>query len=206
MMPRFSYNRTVLFLVIVCVFVGGWFFLYEKLPSTVKSLELMDNADTSPSVSPELEADGIIILRSSHEGWLRYVDPSHPFSFEFPATLAPTTYTDETGDMLVFESVADAGSTKSFQIFITPFDEELPVITPERIHKDIPAMVITEPQEVILGDDSTKRALIFFSDDPVLGKTREVWIVHNMMLYQITARAETDTLLAKIIKTWKFLQ
>lgn len=207
MMPRFSYNKTILLLVIVCVVVGSWFFLSEKLPNVVKSLELMDNADMSPSVSPELEVDGTTILHGSREGWLRYVDPSHPFSFEFPATLAPTTHMDETGGaMLVFESIANVGSTESFQIFITPFDEELPVITPERIYKDIPTMVITDPQEVILGDDPTKRALIFFSDDPLLGKTREVWIVHNMMLYQITARAETDALLADIMKTWEFLK
>lgn len=206
MMPRLSYNRIILLLIIVCVLTGSWFFLSDKLPSTDKNNEPTNNANMPSGASSELEVDGITILRGSREGWLRYVDPTHPFSFEFPATLAPTTYADETGDMVVFEDIAGTSNTQSFQIFITLFDEQLSVITPERIHKDIPALVITEPQEVILGNDSTKHALIFFSEDPVLGKTREVFIVDNMLLYQITARAEMDASLAEIMKTWQFLE
>ena len=96
-----------------------------------------------------------------------------------------------------------SGSRESFQIFVSDFDEPGP-ITPPRIEKDIPDIVIESPQEVLIGKDKKIQALIFFSKNESLGRTREVWFVQNGNLYQLTAYADLDGLIGPVLETLKF--
>ena len=92
--------------------------------------------------------------------------------------------------------------TIGFQIFIIPFDEEGP-LAPERIRQDLPEMLIQNPQNVIIGKDNI-RALIFFSQEPGFGRTREIWFVRNGYLYQAMTYAELDALIGQVMESWEF--
>ncbi len=111
---------------------------------------------------------------------------------------------------------------ESFQIFVSDFDEPGP-ITPERVKKDVPDMVIEDPKQVLIGMFSTSSnnnnfsssgveklpsgkipALIFFGKSESLGRTREVWFVHSGKLYQLTTYADLDSLIGPILETLRF--
>ena len=96
-----------------------------------------------------------------------------------------------------------------FQIFITPFGEE-ETLSEERIKKDIPSAVIEHAQPVILNPDAERdgevQALLFSSQDEIIGKTIEVWFTKNGYLYEVTAPAHMDDVLPKILSSWRSLK
>ena len=132
-----------------------------------------------------------------------YTNSSYGFSFRHPDGFETTEFEDENGEVILFEKDEKA----SFQIFITPFDEPGP-LTFERVRKDLPNLTIEEPQTVKIANAD---ALVFFSEDPSLGRLRESWFVwppepwpNGNYLYQVTSAAEFDSELSKIMATWKF--
>ena len=125
-----------------------------------------------------------------------YQSKDYGFSLEYPADLNTSEFYDNPdGDIIVFQN----GST-GFQIFITSYDGGL--ITRDTILKDLPSTTVEDPKEVIIGDGI--RALIFWSDSPKIGKTREVWFTRDGYLYEVSTYARLDTWLANIMKSWKF--
>lgn len=129
---------------------------------------------------------------------LTYVNPEPKFSFRYASGFTVSPMEDASGGTILVRD--PNGQKQEFQIHISMFDEPGP-ITAERILKDIPDMVIDAPQTVSVGGAS---ALTFLSQDASLGKTREVWFTQEKYLYQITAYAEMDEVLGKILETWKF--
>lgn len=121
------------------------------------------------------------------------------FKLDYPSVLMVNVYNeDNDAYTLTFESVDN--EKKGFQIFITPYDGA--TITSEQILKDLPGTEIQDPVEVILGDGT--RALIFWSNNETIGKTREVWFVYDGHLYEITTYVYLDSWLAEILNTWEF--
>ncbi len=131
---------------------------------------------------------------------VRYVNSSYGFSLIHPKNMSATTLDEEDGETILIQ---EKEGTKSFQIFIMPWDEpEYTVITPKRIKQDLLDFVVDDPKEAVLADGT--HALLFWSKEDGSGKTREVWIIHGEYLYQISALADLDSLLARIMGTWKF--
>lgn len=126
---------------------------------------------------------------------------SHPlgFSFEHPTDMTITSFDEGDGEVMLGQGEGH----RSFQIFILPFDEE-GVITPDRIKKDIPNMVIESPQQVLIGKNHDVTALIFLSESPELGKTREAWFAYSGYLYQVTTHADADSFIGPLLETWGF--
>lgn len=149
------------------------------------------------------------------EGYVRFTHPEYGFSVEYPDTISITAYREEAeGETIVFEDEsvprrASVGMRRGFQVFVTPFGDD-EKITRERILEDVPFVTIDEPQEVLLGTavsgGENIPALLFWSEDPRIGRTREVWFVSGGNLYEITAYAHLDEWLAKILSTWEFKQ
>ena len=123
-----------------------------------------------------------------------YTNAKYGFSLELPEGTKTSEFQEgEYGDMLLFGD---------FQIFVSEFDEP-GIVTPERIKQDLPAIYIDQPQQVIIGKDRLN-ALIFFSEEESLGRTREVWFVHNGYLYQISTLEENDAFIGGILETLEF--
>lgn len=134
------------------------------------------------------------------ENYERYIHPDPAFSIEYPKDLKARAY-DEGDDAqnIVFQGENRTG----FQIFISPYEGE--ELTQERILEDLPEAIIREPLEALIGPSKDIRALLFWSEDPAIGRTREVWFVHNSYLYEITTYAHLDSWLAGLMTTWRFL-
>ena len=216
-----SYKSLIAIAVFLCIIIGAIFFFTGYNPfshsrnnangnnffarlfnNTAEPVSEENKEQSAADISAGSEIDGEVILQSSREGWLTYIDPAYVFSFEFPSSFKQSAYEDDAGDIRVFENVKTGGGDSSFQIFIMPFDEEGP-ITAERIKKDVPQIIIHEPQEAIIGKDKIM-ALIFKGEDSTLGETREVWFSYGEHLYQITAPIAFDSQLVEIMETWKF--
>lgn len=130
-----------------------------------------------------------------------YAHPELPFSFAYPNDMALSAFEGQAGaEILLF-----SGGGNEFQISIRPFDEPGP-LTEERLHRDLPTIYIEQPQQVLIGPDKNIPAIIFFTEDPAAGKTREVWFVHGGYMYQVSAYAEFDPTLARMMGTWRFYE
>jgi len=152
------------------------------------------------------------------EDFKKFTHPEHGFSFEYPKELEIQAFKEEEdgeiiGETIVFQqlnfpevSSQENSEEVGFQIFISPFEDEGGVLTQERVLEDLPFAVIIEPQEVFLGVLAEKEipALIFWSEDPLIGKTREVWFIHDGYLYEITTYAHLDLWLANTLSTLTF--
>ncbi len=138
---------------------------------------------------------------SGNSGQRVYTHPVYGFTFESSELLNISSFQEgEYGEIILARS--DEDESKVFQIFVSPFDEPGP-ITKERILQDLPDMAIDEPLDVIIGQNNIQ-ALIFWSNELSLGKTREVWFINSGYLYQITTRAELDGWVGKILETLRF--
>jgi len=133
------------------------------------------------------------------EDYQKFTHPDYGFSVEYPQELKIKAFAeDKDSQTIVFQKEEEKFG---FQIFVSPF-EEGEVLTQERILEDLPSAIIEEPQEVIIGDGI--HALLFWSFDPTIGKTREVWFPYQGYLYEITTYAHLDIWLAQILSTWSF--
>jgi hypothetical protein len=133
------------------------------------------------------------------ESLREYRNIARGFSLNYPSDLTVREY-DE-GDTTYTIVFSDSTGQKSFQIFLTPYLGDK--ITDERFMKDVSNGVF-DPIEVVIG--GSWNALLFFSNEPKLGKMREVWFIHDGYLYEVTTFAELDVWLAEIMKSWRFFQ
>src|SRR3989344_2682000 len=90
---------------------------------------------------------------------------------------------------------------KGFQIFIVPYPES--EISQEQFKKDLPAGIMTDLVDILIDD---LPAIMFYSRDPAIGDTREVWFVKNGFLYEVTTYRDLDAWLSSIMQTWQFLE
>ncbi|KKT15095.1 MAG: hypothetical protein UV94_C0003G0026 [Parcubacteria group bacterium GW2011_GWC1_43_30] len=139
--------------------------------------------------------------------WEGYAHPELPFAFAYPKDLTLSTFADGEAEIVLLKGKEPE---KEVQIVIRAFDESGP-LTVERIQRDVPEMVIDEPQNVLIGSAQVP-ALLFWSEGGSAGRTREVWFIYpersrgvqGAYLYQVTASAEMDETLAKMMETWRF--
>lgn len=127
-----------------------------------------------------------------------YHNKKFGFKIRYPDFLQVEEFKEGTETYtLVFQ---EPGQKNGFQMFITPYQDT--TISKERLAYDTRGGSIEEPMEVVLGGG--QRALAFWSNDPTLGKLREVWFIKNGFLYEVTTYAEEDEALAKVLSTLSF--
>jgi hypothetical protein len=98
--------------------------------------------------------------------------------------------------VILFE---DQATVQGFDIFITPYDQ--PEITQATFLMDEPSGVRNDPQNITIGGAA---ATEFFSTNPAMGASREIWFLHGGFLYEITAPGPLDFWLQQIMQTWQF--
>src|SRR3989344_2176559 len=140
-----------------------------------------------------------------------FVHKGYGFSLNFPSNMTASNFREGEGEMVNFQS-SENGDW--FQIYISSWNEE-EGISAERIRQDIPDIVITTPQQVVIGPGQREGvgpvALIFFSQDSGLGDTREIWFVYHeqgrgvaSFLYQITTYKRLDSMIGEVLSTLDF--
>ncbi len=136
-------------------------------------------------------------------GFRTYTHPGRRFSLEYPGTLAVETFAESDGaETIVFQNApGDPAGRRGFQIAVSPF-AGAKRLTPELVAEELPATLLEDPAEVALGDGT--RALGFWSRDPRIGRTREVWFVRGGSLYAVTTYGELGAWLSEILSRWRF--
>ena len=94
----------------------------------------------------------------------------------------------------------DPDSSQEFQIFAAPYTDTQ--VTAERFKMDEPSGVFDQPTDVIIDG---VRGTMFYSTNTAMGDTREVWFIRGAYLYEVTTEKSSDTWLAGIMATWKFI-
>lgn len=188
---------SILFFGGIFVITGVFYFLNGALP----------NRGQGEGTIISFESKDIAAAVTLGERYRQYTDSQKRFSVEYPAGFTAKYFKEDDAETLVFQESNDAPDTpreekNGFQIFIVPF-EGTDGLTRERILEDIPGLVIEDIKEVVIGEGV--HALLFWSEDVKLGRTREVWFTDNEgYLYEITTYDHFDSELAKILSTWKF--
>lgn len=134
----------------------------------------------------------------------KYTHPSLGFSFAYPASFSISAFGspyDGEGDTILLQSGEEE---KGLQVLITSFDEDIP-LTEERIHHDIPDLVMSDVGPRILGrGEKTVQAIVFMSTNSFMGKSREAWFVRGGLLYQISVPESTQDVLITVLDSWEF--
>lgn len=117
------------------------------------------------------------------------------YEFNLPQGYKAVATKEEGFEITTYEKSAREG----FQVSIMPFDEPGP-LTPERILLDLD-IDVKNPQYISVAG---LQALAFEKKDPDLGKTFEVWFVHEEKLYQVMTYREFAEELTEILSTWRF--
>jgi hypothetical protein len=182
-MPKINLASILVGLVIT-TFVGTvWYF--SRSENETNSVIQKSDSLSSP-------------LRIPPAGWKEYRNASYAISFFYPEGLSMKEF-KETGSAMTitFEDVAGG---KEFQVFISPYANV--EITTERFQLDVPSGVKKEEADMMVdGVRGTK----FFSQDKLLGDTREIWFVYNGFLYEVTTHKELDAWMTGILATWRFI-
>ncbi|MDB5195409.1 MAG: hypothetical protein JWO84_593 [Parcubacteria group bacterium] len=132
-------------------------------------------------------------------GQKRYANTKFHLSLLYPDNLAVNEFSETSGALTVTFKKED-GSNGGFQIYATPYSDTQ--ITSARFKLDEPSGVMKNPTPIVI--DGVP-ASMFFSTNPIMGDTREVWFIRNGFLYEVTTYKELDAWLSSIMQTWKFL-
>ena len=202
----------VAILFILAVAAVGAYFLYSwRAPQVAApSTDGMLAAATAPAELPEgavLESEksgasvpASVISQSAPppEGMVEYRNEKYGFSYYHSPEAKITEYDEGRGAMTVvlenFERV------RGMQVFIVPYGESL--ISEERFRMDVPSGVRKNVEEAVLDG---VRAVTFNSVDESLGETREIWVIRDGYLYEITTFSGVGNWFAPIIQSWRFL-
>jgi hypothetical protein len=82
-----------------------------------------------------------------------------------------------------------------------PYDEAGP-LTEARIRRDVPDITMEHPALVQVAGVSAISFVQFQTPD--LGKTYEVWFVHNGKLYEVATSADQAATLHDVLSPWTF--
>ena len=197
---KWNFKQSILVLVIVLVII----FLFVKFSKNnnggITEDLIIDDDKTSSNV-----VEGVIPgeVKKVDEKTNAFIHKQYGFSLDYPSNMKASNFKEGDGEQIIFQ-----GSNGDwFQMYITPWDEEGD-ITSARIKKDLPDILIKDPQNVIIGPKQKEgvgpHALIFWSYDSGLGDTREVWFVQNGNLYQVTTYKKLDLMLGQILSTLTF--
>jgi len=172
-----KYTTFIVFIAVLGIFF--YFFLPPFQPS-----------ETSPV--------NVSFDRVPPKGMLEYKSGLFRFSLFYPGDLKFREMGVGSDTTILFEN-PETG--KGFQIFIVPYPES--EISQEQFKKDLPAGIMTDLVDILIDD---LPAIMFYSRDPAIGDTREVWFVKNGFLYEVTTYRDLDAWLSSIMQTWQFLE
>jgi hypothetical protein len=151
-----------------------------------------------------LIAGGFLVLQGNADSSApklakSYTNDTHHFSLMMPADFAASILpaSDDVGEMVILQNAEADG----VQIIITPWDEGVDALTPERIANDT-GHTPTDAQPIEIPNGA---GLSFHSDNDAFdGAASDIWFVHEGTLFQLTTYARLEPLLHAVFATWRF--
>ena len=134
------------------------------------------------------------------EGYVEYRNEKYGFSLYHAPETKIQEYDEGGGAATVVLQNENEQELRGLQIFIVPYTEA--TISEARFKRDVPSGVRTNVESTTLGG---VEAVTFTSVDLSLGATREVWVIHDGRLYEITTLESARDWLTSILETWRFL-
>lgn len=129
-----------------------------------------------------------------------YKNEEFRFSLSTPEDFTVTEIPDDGGGKAI---VLQNSIGQGIQILVTPYQDDVRVLTADDVRASIPDMQVSEEQPVEIGAEHT--GVAFKSDNEAFeGASREVWFIFRGHLYQISTYARLDPLLRAMFGTWKF--
>jgi hypothetical protein len=157
-------------------FLGIAFFVLNDAPLSVESPE-------TRKVAPP--------------GFKEYRNDSYGFSFIYEEGARIAEFPEEGGAFTV--TLEDEARLHALQIFIVPYEGA--TIREERFRQDLPSGV-RKSEEIITIDGITASA--FISEVEGLGPTREVWLIRNGYLYEISVPLSLEAWLRERLLSFVF--
>ncbi|HVZ76271.1 MAG TPA: hypothetical protein VG934_03340 [Candidatus Paceibacterota bacterium] len=145
-------------------------------------------SSTVPSTTP--------LVRDVPAGQNEYHNDAYHFSVLYPDNLKVAEQDNGASATFTFE---DDKNVQGFQLFVQPFSGTQ--ITDAQFKQDDPSGVRDDPQNFTLDGAS---GVAFYSQDHLLGDTREMWFIRGGFLYEVTTFKEQADWLDQIMQTWKF--
>ncbi len=189
--------------ILILVVIGGVVFYFTNFFKKENADFFVEGNDVENVEEDVLEEIIPPEIKKVDETSSTFIHKKYNFSFIYPSSVKTSNFREGDGEQILFQ---DDVNKIWFQINITPWDEG-ENLSVERIKQDLPDIVVTSPQQVVLGpaqNNNSPKALIFFSREDGIGETREVWFVKNGNLYQVTTYKRLDTLISQILSTLTF--
>ncbi len=192
--------KKIIYIFLILLLLTAVFFAFKNKNTGQINFEnnidpFFENSNSMEVLDPD--------IKKVNDTFNTYFHKKYSFSFDYLSIYKTSNFIEGDGEQIHFQ--ADNGDW--FQIYVTPWDEGS-IITPERIRKDLPNIVIKEPQQVVLGpkqkDGVGPQALIFLSKDGTSIETREIWFVERGYLFQITTFKRLDPVIGNILSTLVF--
>jgi len=146
----------------------------------------------------ETSKESVRQTREVPTGAREYRSAEYNFSLLYPEDLKVAEHSEGGGATTI--TFQNTKTVAGFQIFIVPYGESQ--VSEERFKLDEPSG-IRESLAPITIDGAIGAS--FFSNNLMLGATREVWFVHGGYLYEVSTLRSLDTWLGQILKTWEFI-
>lgn len=134
---------------------------------------------------------------------IHYESEGYGFALDYPRGLVVKEFDEGRGSYTVVFQKPD--EYLGFQVYITQNVGN--TITGATIQRDVPSGVVNDLKEedlIINGGRTKVRAATFWSESPLAGKTREIWMLHNGFIFEFTAYAGADDLLRGVLQTLVF--
>lgn len=180
---RFSYAALI---AVTLLTIGTAYVFYNALPKNTEHT-VSAAVTTIPTYQPRTPPHAMREYRSVRYG----------FSLFYPEAMGVTEQDEGQGAMTV--TFEDAASRQGFQIFIVPYNDT--AISDERFLQDVPSGVRENVNSMSLDGVA---AVMFDSTDEFVGETREVWLIANSHLYELTTMRPHGAWFDDALLSWEF--
>jgi uncharacterized membrane protein len=185
-------KRNIMISVVIVLVLVGVLLLFRKNNDTgnLGSYFGFDNnaVDMGSNYQNDFES-GVYEIKDN-----KYENQKYNFLINLPENSVATSIMEEGGEAILIKNEG-----YEMQIFVSAFADNNP-ITPARIKRDIPDLIMNNPLEVIIDGTVTTA---FLSNETGIN-LRHIWFARGGFLYQVTAPAEADFLTGEIMKKWKW--
>jgi hypothetical protein len=192
-------KRTWLYIgigVAVLAIASGGYILFQKNTASNEATGVFSAVGNTPATSTVLSitSDQAEPPPNSKQ----YQNAQYHISLYYPDDLTVTEQpVGGTSLVILFK---DAATQQGFEIFVTPYDQ--PKITQQRFLLDEPSGVMNDPQNVTIDGAA---ATEFFSSNPAMGTSCEIWFLYGGYLYEVTTPQPLQSWLLQIMASWNFI-